>query len=163
MNDNFFYKLKNPTDLRMKILTYLKSEKRKFTIHHDLYCHKIPLELSLSDRCIDFLHKSSYVFFNSDIFKMLPNTFYVWHHDHERKCSLNLFLEGEDSQCLMAEESNLQLFNYCKVPYDQNYFCLLNNQKKHCIINGENTRYILSLGFKIEFDLVKKLLNENNF
>ena len=83
------------------------------------------------------------------ILKMDPMYWYNWHTDIGiRQCSINSFLEGPDSRCFFGKKETNDLFKLTELSYEPNRYYLFNTQESHAVLNGNNVRYILSIGFK---------------
>lgn len=81
------------------------------------------------------------------ILKMNKMTWYDWHIDEKRVCTINVLLVGENSKCFFGHHSAPGTLALDELVYTQGRCCLLDTTKKHAVLNMENTRYMLSLGF----------------
>jgi hypothetical protein len=142
-----FEKLKYTTNISEIVLNYIKDvDKNQWFRTHGFDILKLPRNLFLSDAtCVK-------IFENFDcrpmVLKMSPNTFYRLHVDHQRGAAINLFLSGEDSRTFFGDAtSESEIFNVQYLNYEKNSFYLLNVQYEHAVLNGNNDRYMLSMGF----------------
>jgi len=81
------------------------------------------------------------------IFKMDPMTWYDWHTDETRQCAINMLIDGNDSRCFFGDRQNRDIVNLTELTYKPNTYYLFNTQVKHAVLNLNNTRYLLSIGF----------------
>lgn len=81
------------------------------------------------------------------IFKMNPMTWYDWHTDSTRQCAINMLLTGFNSHCFFGDRENRDIVNLTELKYDSDCYYLLNTQEKHAVLNFNETRYLLSIGF----------------
>lgn len=91
--------------------------------------------------------------------------FYRFHVDDFRGAALNLLLDGWDSQTYFSNtEEDPYLTEITELKYAQNKMYLLNTQIKHAVVNKNNLRYVLSMGFNqpLTYDEVKRFCVENN-
>lgn len=79
--------------------------------------------------------------------KMNPMTWYDWHVDETRQCTINMLLEGTDSMCFFGDRQSRDIVNLTELPYEIGSAYLLNTQVKHAVLNMSNYRYLLSIGF----------------
>jgi len=99
------------------------------------------------------------------IIKLEPMTWYNWHIDAVRQCSINMLIEGKDSQSFFGEKVNSDILALTELIYEPNIYYLLNTQKTHAVLNRHNIRYMLSIGFEYPntYELIltecKKLVN----
>ncbi len=118
---------------------------------------KMPLELVLSEPLLESINRK-YKIKSAGITKITPYRVYDWHVDINRGVSINLLLTPTcKSLVLFANEvkdSNDQL-DFVELIYEPKTFYLINNQIKHCVINFNESRYL----FTLEFELNKNVLN----
>ena len=116
-------------------------------LYYDFIVKIIPKNIIEQDA---FLNKLSLIFpFKAYIFKVLPNSFYNWHLDSKRLCSINMLLNtGIDSHCLFSINNANITFNFNELQYKKHTYYAFNTQEPHCVINLESPRYL----FSIEFD-----------
>ncbi len=81
------------------------------------------------------------------IFKLPPNIWYDWHTDENRLCAINMLILGNRSHCFFGERENRDIVKTRELTYNSNRYYLLNTQKKHAVLNFEEPRYVLSVGF----------------
>jgi hypothetical protein len=81
------------------------------------------------------------------IFKMEPMTWYDWHTDATRQCSINMLIDGDKSKCFFGDRKSRDIVNITELVYEPYTCYLLNTQIKHAVLNLDNTRYMLSIGF----------------
>lgn len=100
--------------------------------------------------------------FTAGILKLDPHEVYDWHVDGRRGVTINMLLEGFDSQCLFRDEDTKEEF---KLPYEPDTYFLFDTQKTHKVSNGADTRYVFSLEFfealdKLNYDKLHKELEK---
>jgi hypothetical protein len=110
----------------------------------------------------DVLQISPYKFVNHSLFELIikfkgkpvilktdPMYWYNWHTDSIRKFSINSFIDGPDSRCFFGEteDTDSVLVKLTELVYEPGRYYLFNTQASHAVLNGNNTRYILSIGF----------------
>lgn len=78
---------------------------------------------------------------------MRPMTWYDWHVDETRQCTINMLLEGHDSKCFFGDRQSRDIVNLTELPYEIGSAYLLNTQTKHAVLNLSKDRYLLSIGF----------------
>lgn len=79
--------------------------------------------------------------------KMNPMTWYDWHIDETRQCTINMLIEGTNSKCFFGDRQSRDIVNLTELPYEIGSAYLLNTQIKHAVLNLANDRYLLSIGF----------------
>lgn len=75
-----------------------------------------------------------------------------------------MLISGEKSHCYFADPTNKdQIFeNLQELIYESSTYYLLNTKKHHSIINFDNNRYMLSVGFiNYSYETVKNYLLNN--
>lgn len=118
---------------------------------------KIPLELVLTEPVLQSINEK-FKIRSAGITKITPYRFYDWHVDTNRGVSINLLLTPVCKSLVLfgneSKESNDQL-DFIELVYEPKTFYLFNNQVKHCVINFDECRYL----FTLEFELNKNVLN----
>lgn len=141
----------------------------------------IPTEISKKNNwtthySFDTLSLSPIKFYNHKLFKMIskfegrptilkmePMHWYNWHTDAKRQCAINSFIEGPDSRCFFGEKENDGLFKLTELVYEPGRHYLFNTQEPHAVLNGNNVRYMLSIGFvKFTYRDILTYCKENN-
>jgi hypothetical protein len=149
-----YYPLNKVSTVRSNILNYVESSDKWFTSNgFDL--------LKIPDNLLDILLLTIKFKFNGSpvVFKMHPNTFYRFHTDERRQCAINLLLTGVDSNCYFGDQTDNEevIENVTELKYELDRYYLLNTRKKHAVRNGNNVRYLLSIGFNnYDYETVKK-------
>jgi hypothetical protein len=149
-----YYPLNTTSTVRTDILNYVESSNQWF-VSNGFNILKIPNNL-LDPVLLKIKFKFNG---NAVIFKMMPNTFYRFHSDEHRQCAINLLLTDVDSNCYYGEQTDNEeiIENVTELKYDLDRYYLLNTHKKHAVRNGNNIRYLLSIGFnKYDYETVKK-------
>ena len=149
-----YYPLNTVSTVKSNILNYVESSDQWFSSNgFDIL--KIPNNLLDTT-----LLKIKFKFNGSAIvFKMNPNTFYRFHTDERIQCAINLLLTGLDSNCYYGDQTDNEevIENVTELKYESDRYYLLNTRKKHAVRNGNNVRYLLSMGFNnYDYDTVKK-------
>lgn len=89
------------------------------------------------------------------LIKIPPNTSYNWHVDGTRAAGINLKLTAESlSHTLFGTPLDEWNDKFIELNYDNNSFYLLNTQQKHCVINFDKYRYMFSLQFVQNKDII---------
>ena len=98
------------------------------------------------------------------ILKMDPMTWYDWHIDARRVCTINSLLDGSNSKCFYGNRLSRDIVELDELVYTPGEFCLLDTTKEHAVLNLENTRYVLSIGMAApySFDEVKNFCVDNS-
>lgn len=89
---------------------------------------------------------------------------YDWHVDSYRQSCINMLIsQNHHSHTLFGEQRDYTNKNIVELKYEPNTYYLFNNQAKHCVVNLDGPRYLLSLYFECEtmYPNVKKLLEIN--
>ena len=81
------------------------------------------------------------------VIKMEPMTFYNWHKDANRQCTINMIIENTQSYCLFGEPIDDNNTSITELIYKPSTYYLFNTQAKHSVLNLAGTRYLLSIGF----------------
>jgi hypothetical protein len=81
------------------------------------------------------------------IFKINPMTWYDWHIDETRQCTINMLIDGTDSKCFFGDRKSREIVNLTELSYEIGAAYLLNTQTKHAVLNLSKDRYLLSIGF----------------
>jgi len=126
-------------------------------LYYDFIVKIIPKSIVEQDAFLKQLYTK--FSFTSYVFKVLPNSFYNWHLDSKRFCSINMLLNVDiDSHCLFSIDKENIIFKFVELPYEKNKYYAFNTQEPHCVINFKSPRYL----FSIEFDeqiTYKELIN----
>ena len=93
-----------------------------------------------------------------------PNSYYDWHTDIGRQCSLNWLIKTNDKaltlyrQHISAPEGNKSImYDIQTVEYALYKPTLLDTTKEHCVINpSSEERIIFSLSIKAPFEQAKE-------
>ena len=98
------------------------------------------------------------------IFRLNPMTWYNWHTDTVRQCAINMLINGEDSKTFFGNKVSTDLVELTELNYESQRYYLFNTQKNHAILNLNNFRYVLSIGFNPPntFDNILNFFQENN-
>lgn len=141
--NNYFYRLSFQDNLSSQLLTEAQTNTRWMTSHG-----------------FDILNLSPLIFRDSPLFnliatkkgkpsilKMNPMTWYDWHTDETRRCAINMLVEGFDSQCFFGNRKDRDIVNITELKYEPHTYYLFNTQIKHAVLNLNNVRYMLSIGF----------------
>ena len=150
----YYHQLNTVSQARKNILNYVESnDKWFFNTGFDIL--KIPNDLLDTD----LLSLKTALNGNVVVLKMVPRTFYRFHTDTSRYCAVNLLLTGFDSNCYFGDQTADEevIENVTELQYDPDRYYLLNTRKKHAVRNGNEIRYMLSMGFNDhKYEIVKK-------
>lgn len=139
----YFYKLSQKSHILPSIQEEIKNRKDWFD-SNGFKILKLPVTLFKQSHILDTI-----IQFNGTplIFKLDPMTWYDWHIDEHRYCSINMHIEGTKSKCFFGARENRDIVKLTELSYEPDTFYLLNTREKHAVLNLENTRYMLSIGF----------------
>jgi len=150
----YYHQLNTISGARKNILNYVESnDKWFFNTGFDIL--KIPNDLLDTN----LLSLKTALNGNVVVLKMVPRTFYRFHTDTSRYCAVNLLLTGFDSNCYFGDQTADEevIENVTELQYDPDRYYLLNTRKKHAVRNGNEIRYMLSMGFNDhKYEIVKK-------
>jgi hypothetical protein len=150
----YYHQLNTVSQARKNILNYVESnDKWFFNTGFDIL--KIPNDLLDTN----LLSLKTALNGNVVVLKMVPRTFYRFHTDTSRYCAVNLLLTGFDSNCYFGDQTADEevIENVTELQYDPDRYYLLNTRKKHAVRNGNEIRYMLSMGFNDhKYEIVKK-------
>ena len=153
-----YYQLNAISNKRNKILEYVQASDQWISTN-GFSILKIPDNFLDTD-----LLRTKFKFYgNCIVFKMQPNTFYRFHIDESRQCAINLVLSGFDSNCYYGEQTDNEevIENVSELKYELDRYYLLNTRRKHAVRNGNNVRYLLSIGFNnYDYETVKLYCQE---
>jgi hypothetical protein len=154
-----YYQLNTVSTGRSDILNYVESSDQWFS-SNGFNILKIPNNL------LDTLLLKIKFKFNGNaiVFKMISNTFYRFHTDERRQCAINLLLTGFNSNCYYGDQTDNEevIENVTELKYELDQYYLLNTHKKHAVRNGNNIRYLLSIGFNdYDYETVKKYCQDH--
>jgi hypothetical protein len=149
-----YYSLNTVSTVKSNILNYVETSDQWFSSNgFDIL--KIPNNLlDTTLLTIKFKFNGSAI-----VFKMNPNTFYRFHTDEHRQCAINLLLTEVDSNCYFGDQTDNEevIENVTELKYESDRYYLLNTRKKHAVRNGNNVRYLLSMGFNnYDYETVKR-------
>jgi len=129
---------------------------------HGFTVTKVPERVYSKDATILALVKE----FKADpvLLKMPPWIFYRFHIDALRQCTVNMLLEGRDSNCYYgAPTDEEELMKLEELVYEEKKLYLLNTQVPHAVLNRSQPRYLFSLGFNrpTSYEQVEQYINDN--
>jgi hypothetical protein len=142
-----FVKLKYKTKLVSTILEYVNNAGSEQWFNSNGFdVLKFPKHLLLQDQsCAVIFDKFDCA---TAILRMKPNTFYKPHTDHTRGAAINLLLSGTKSNTFFVHKSyEPRILDVECLDYEQDHLYLLNVQQEHAVLNKDNVRYVLSIGF----------------
>ena len=147
------YKSKLVETLLDKISTKNESDWKTTEKTYDWSVLEIDKKILLEDTFLKQL--SQKIDFAGHVFKMLPNKFYDWHRDVERKTAINILLNTDShSYLLFTHMRNSDICDFIKLKYKPDTFYVINTKMEHMVVNFEQTRYILSISFDSQVDYV---------
>lgn len=85
--------------------------------------------------------------FNAAILRINQNSIYNWHIDDNRGVSVNMLIDGGASHCIFTNEEYAVVNNIQELKYEPKTYYALNVQNYHSVINFEKPRYMFSLEF----------------
>ena len=138
-----FYKLESEDNLIDTLLLEIKSRSDWFSSNgFDIL--KLPAKLFQEHRLFSLISKCNG---SPLIFKLNPMTWYDWHTDENRQCAINMLIDGVDSKTFFGNRVSRDIIELTELVYDPLRYYLINTQQKHAVLNLNNTRYMLSIGF----------------
>jgi len=166
-DQEYFYKLNVVSNISQTIMQKVHASKEsdwKQIIEMNL------LQLSIEDfnddpSIIEIINKFGCAD-RISVFKSMPNTCYGWHRDGIRNVSMNMLLEGRDSQCVFGDIKAVRdVKNIKMLTYEPNRYFLMDVSKFHTVFNFNNTRYMLSIGFPkpTTFSEARQFMLDNGF
>lgn len=155
-----FYKLENKDSLIDTLLVEIQSRSDWFGSNgFDIL--KLPLKLFLGHSVFPLISK-----YNGSpiILKLNPMTWYDWHTDETRQCAINMLIEGTDSRTFFGNRLSRDIVELTELTYEPSCYYLINTQQKHAVLNLNNTRYMLSIGFNNPntFENILEFCKEHN-
>jgi len=142
-----FAKLKYKTNLVSIILDYINNAgSEQWFNSNGFNVLKFPKHLLLQDQsCALILNNFDCA---TAILRMSPNTFYKPHIDYTRGAAINLLLSGTESNTFFVQPfHDPRILGVECLDYEQDHLYLLNVQQEHAVLNKDNIRYVLSIGF----------------
>jgi hypothetical protein len=161
--NNVFLKFEQKSSLSALLLGYaLKTE--NWSAPNGLIMTAVPDMMLNFD---PFLNNLKQVFNGKAvILKMNPNSICRFHIDGIRLASINLLLDGFDSNFYFStpgSTANL-IENVVEAKYEPDTYYLVNSKEKHSVINKSETRYLLSVEFtEHDFATIRDYSIENMF
>jgi hypothetical protein len=156
-----FLNLQSTSKIKQQLLDLVQTDRSEFD-SNGFKIIMVPDKIIMADRVLARLKlkfKGQAI-----IFHMQPNTFYRFHTDQTRKCAINMLISGETSHCYYGDETSSEevIDNVSELKYQDSRYYLLNTQLKHAVLNFNNHRYMLSLGFKdFDYTTIKNYCEEN--
>jgi hypothetical protein len=143
----FYHRLATPCVIKDQLLDMVKNN-RGWELRYELKSI-VPRDLDLfrTDPVINRLLEE----FDPKpvILTMEPNSFYNWHDDPNRTCSINMLITGDDSICMFGTSRPGGYFKINELSYTPGHFYILNTKEQHAVYNRTGPRAVLSLGFKL--------------
>ena len=94
--------------------------------------------------------------FQAGVLLLPPTTYYDWHVDDERGVCINALLNDSGrSFCCFSPEKITMSGSFIELPYTMGEYVIFNNQVRHTVFNFDKERYL----FTVEFFENKELLN----
>lgn len=144
--NQYYYKIKQKSLIRNKALK-IANDNSEWGIYYNFFIKLMPHDLILQDNFLNKLYLKHN--FTAYILKTNANTFYNWHIDIDRPCTINMLLNIENkSHCFFSNNIDLPYFNFKELIYEKDTYYAFNVKEKHCVINFDKPRYVLSIGFK---------------
>lgn len=140
----YFYQLNTTEDIKSSLMLNISSRSDWFE-SNGFQILKLPRDF-FKDSALENLIKDFHGI--PLIFKLDPMTWYDWHIDSTRTCAINMLISGDDSQCFYGDRVSRDIVKITELKYQPNRYYLLNTKSKHAVLNLENTRYMLSIGFE---------------
>jgi len=128
-----------------------------FEIYFNFEISAVPLDVILSEPILANINKK-FKIKAGGISKIRPFRCYNWHVDDHRGASINLLLTPQSKSLMFFGQTSIESseqLDFIELVYMPRTFYLFNNQIKHSVINFNDTRYL----FTLEFEQDKNLLN----
>jgi len=151
----------NPYFLKTGIQSKLKNELLVKAEHFDQWIDYFNFKLMpVASEMIQkdsFLRELNQIHpFHCGVILLPPMTYYDWHVDDQRGVCVNALLNSHGrSFCCFSGESIKVSGAFTELNYDVGEYVIFNNQMRHCVFNFDKERYM----FTIEFYENKELLN----
>ena len=144
--NKYYHALKEPSTLSKLLEKYTTIEYHKHYFNIGGYpVIQVDKDDILSDPSMYMIHREYP--FDAYVMRLDPYINYTWHIDEWRGVTINQLLKHTNSHCFFGEQNSKWVMNLVEVPYNPDTFYIFDTQSKHCIINLENYRYILTLDF----------------
>jgi hypothetical protein len=146
MTRDFFIKLHARCQILPELREFTKTAEVQLSENFGFTHRKVPRELLAADPFMSRMAEE----FDGDctILGMDPSSLYSWHVDTHRRCAFNVPLHRVPSHTFYGETTRSPLIlTTTELPYDDDSFFLLNSKARHCIVNFDQPRFMVTLGF----------------
>ena len=145
----YFSKLNIECTIFDELVELALTDSGYYVFKTDIVLKEVPL--SLAEKC-PFIKEllKWYPAIELSIYKFHANTYYAWHVDETRDCSINLVLKDSPKSAalfLEGKAGNNSLYSICELHYPARHYTLFNTKVAHCVFNLEEPRYLFTIGF----------------
>lgn len=156
-----FHKLQNKDTLVDTLKIHIHNRSTTWFKSNGFEISKPPLSMFINNPLFPVIKKFKGV---PLVFKLNPMTWYDWHTDETRQCAVNMLIEGNDSKTFFGNRLSRDIVELTELTYDPFHYYLINTQQKHAVLNLNNTRYMLTVGFSnpYTFDEILNFCKEHN-
>lgn len=97
------------------------------------------------------------------VLRMDPSTVYNWHADSRRGCTINMLLTFDHiSHCVFSRDHERTQCHTLELHYLPDTYYLFDTSAQHMVMNGDGTRYLISLefaeGINLKYDQLRQEL-----
>lgn len=159
MNKDYYLPLKSTDNCHSKILEEIHSSKN-WIVKYNFDVLPINPIVFLSSFLFQVIRKFNGI---PVVLKMNPMTWYDWHVDSDRLCTINSLISGFESKSFFGNKVNNDIISLTELKYELGRYYLLNTQSSHAVLNLSDERYVLSIGFKNHsYQTIREYLENNN-
>lgn len=140
-----FYEINAKSEIYENLKTYCSDY--DWIEQYNFLTKILPDELIQKDKFLSWLYDRYK--FQLGILKMYPNTFYNWHLDAKRGCTINMLISyGIDSHSIFFnKKQNEECYFINELKYKPQVYYLLNTQTYHSVLNLNNIRFVMTTEF----------------
>ena len=139
-----FFEIKSKSKI-LNDLVSIKDNNDPFVDYFNFEVKFVSPDVTNKDPFLRALNKSHR--FNAAILRINQNSIYNWHIDDNRGVSVNMLIDGGASHCIFTNEEYAVVNNIQELKYEPKTYYALNVQNYHSVINFEKPRYMFSLEF----------------
>ena len=146
-----YYKIPNRSVITKELLEFAATA-QNWQDYYNFKAIQVPVEMLSKDLfLVDLFRKHPFV---AGIVQLSPYVCYDWHIDSRRGVGVNMLLTPEvKSHCLFTSTEGVQ-FPFEELVYEPDTYYLFNTQVRHTVINFYEPRYLFTLEFTADKDLL---------
>jgi hypothetical protein len=150
LKEKCFYPIKTKCSVTNELQNFALSHKDWYTeTKNDKYSFlqcKVPEQIIEKDYVLKTFCSNSNK--HCAIYLMPANVYYTMHIDTYRKCAINLALDNYDSITFFKTGIfRRNQIHFHELNYEKDTYYIFNTTVKHGVLNRNNDRYVLSIGF----------------